>query len=331
MTVSSAIRSAETAVHSDVTAAPARSTGPGAAEETEESLYLIGRPPIKDVIRFARNQAVNPPDEGALVEAWNAAYAVVQSVEKKEGGIADDPPISPVGPECQGMLRELLKDPLVRDGYNTVATDVAMVELDRLVVYQKHIDLTFAAKLEARLGPVPSDHEVFKTCLPYDHPQPPVKWSAASGDKFVFMSPSNDLRFLGAMPLQPAQVRNAPPLGVLTGVIGLGVGFGSNFMNAVYAGKRLILNNGSHRAYALRKLGVTHVPCIIQHASSRHELALVAPPQVRRDPDYYLKRARPPMLKDYFNPRLRLILKTHRCLRQVTVRFDVEEHYVRAI
>ena len=113
--------------------------------------------------------------------------------------------------------------------------------------------------------------------------------------------------------------------------MGIAVGFGSNFLNAIYAENRLILNNGSHRAYALRRLGVTHAPCIVQHVSSRHELELVASSRVRRDPDRYLKSPRPSMLKDYFNPKLSIVLPVHRRVRQVTVRFDIDEEYVPAI
>jgi hypothetical protein len=117
----------------------------------------------------------------------------------------------------------------------------------------------------------------------------------------------------------------------MVGVVGLAVGFGTNFLNAVYIENRLILNNGSHRAYALRDMGVTHVPCIVQHASSRAELELVGSRFVRRDPDYYLKHPRPPMVKDYFDPQLRKIVPVHRRLRQVTVKFEVDEAFVPAM
>jgi hypothetical protein len=106
------------------------------------------------------------------------------------------------------------------------------------------------------------------------------------------------------------------------------VGFGSNFLNAVSAEGRLILTNGSHRAYALRHLGVTHAPCIVQHAKNRDELELVASSQVRKDPDLYLKVPRPSMLPDYFHPELQITLPVHQRTRQVTVRFEVDEEFV---
>jgi hypothetical protein len=138
------------------------------------------------------------------------------------------------------------------------------------------------------------------------------------------------MRFLGSMSLKPGNITDYAPPGDLAGVVGLAVGFGSNFLNAIYAENRLILTNGSHRAYTLRKLGVTHVPCIIQHVSLREKLEVVADSQVVDNPDYYLKNPRPSMLKDYFNPKLHKVMPVHRQLRQVTIKFEVEHGNVPA-
>lgn len=303
---------------------------PAAAPEVDEYLYLTGRPRLRDLVGFARSHAVTPPDEPALMETWQAAHERVRRLEVDEAGVADDPPIRPLGPEYEALLIELLGDPLIRHGFNTVPTDVALVELDRLVVYQKHIDLTYARRLARSLG-TPDNEQVFRTCLLHDHDEPPVKWSRVRHDRFVFMSPSNDLRFLGAVPLQRDQIKDYPERGKFVGVVGLAVGLGSNFLNAVYAEKRLILNNGSHRAYTLRRMGITHVPCIIQHCASRDEVEAVAATDVRKNPDTYLQHPRPSMLKDYFDPQLHMVMPVYRRLRQVTVRFEVEEHAVPAV
>lgn len=301
---------------------------PGAASAPDdETLYLIGRPPLKGFLRFVSGHAIAPPGEGTLSERWHQARDLVAKLETEEAGIADDPVIRKLGPEYEQLLRALLRDPLIQNGFNTVPTEIAMVELDRMVVYQEHIDVTFARGLEKRLGSNPGRDDLFRTCLPYDHPQPPVKWSRMHGDRFVFMSPSNDLRYLGGMALEPKHI-NHPPPGNLVGVVGIPVGFGSNFMNAIRVEKRLILNNGSHRAYALRRMGVTHVPCIVQHCSTRDELEVVACSQVRKSPELYLEHKRPPMLRDYLDPRLHMVMPVRRRLRQVVVKFEIEEDFV---
>lgn len=297
---------------------------------SDETLYLAGRPTLKGFLRFVRTHAVNPPSRGTLMEDWQAARDHIRLLEREEAGCADNPIITPIKVESKykPLLIEFLKDPLVQNSFNTVPTEVAFVELDRLVVYQKHIDLTFVRQLKQKLGAAPSEEAIFRACLSYDHPRPPAKWCRVRGDRFVFVSPSNDIRFLGHMSLKPRHIKDYPHPGALVGVVGLAVGFGSNFLNAFYAENRLILNNGSHRAYALRDMGFTHVPCIVQHVSSRDQLDVVAASAVADDPDCFLKGPRPAMLKDYFNPKLRKIMPVHRRLKQITVKFEVEDAYV---
>jgi hypothetical protein len=200
-----------------------------------------------------------------------------------------------------------------------------MVELDRMVVFQHHIDLTHVRELKKKIGPAPTEEQIFRICLPFDHPQPPVKWSRMRRDTYVFVSPSNDLRFLSMMPLDPDNITGYAPPGNLVGVIGAGIGFGSNFLNAIHIGNRVFLNNGSHRSYALRDLGVTHVPCIVQHVASMDELDIVNSSDIIDDPDYYLKHPRPAMFKDYFNPQLRKVMAAKRELRQIMVKFEITE------
>ncbi len=64
-------------------------------------------------------------------------------------------------------------------------------------------------------------------------------------------------------------------MGPVAGVLGLAVGFGANYLQAMYAKNRLILDNGSNRAYALCDMGINHVPCVVQHVSRREELGLI--------------------------------------------------------
>src|SRR3989441_3207007 len=209
-----------------------------------ENLYLIGRPTLKQFIRYVRGHAVDPPAEGALTAEWQAAQSVVRTLEKEEAGLADDPPIRSMGLEYESFLTEFLKDPLVHHNFNTVPTEVAFVELDRMVVYQKHIDLNFARELEGKLGPAPSEEQILKTCLPYDHPQPPVKWSRVHQNKYVFMSPSNDLRFLGIMPIKSTPIKANLPPGNLAAVAGMAAAFAPNFLTASSAVSGLFPTHG---------------------------------------------------------------------------------------
>src|SRR2546426_9067715 len=56
--------------------------------------------------------------------------------------------------------------------------------------------------------------------------------SRAHGNRFVFMSPSNDMRFLGTMKLQGDNITDYPPPGNLAGVVGLAVDRKSTRLNS---------------------------------------------------------------------------------------------------
>jgi len=155
------------------------------------------------------------------------------------------------------------------------------------------------------------------------HEVAPVKWSRVSDGK-SFPLAVQRLRFWpdGSNPASSTTLR-----GHLGGVVGLPVGFGSNFMNAIYAEQRLISTTAVIVPLPSARWGSR--TCLHrEHVASRDELEVVASSSVRRNPDLYLKHVRPPMLKDYFNPQLRMVTPVHRRLRQVTVRFEVEEDFV---
>ena len=298
----------------------------------DDYIYLIGRPTLRQFLSFVRHRTPNGrfADLGAATDEWRAAASHVAGLETTEAGLADHPAVGELPAHLEPLREQFMRDPLVEHGFNLVPAQVGIVDLDQLVVYQHHIDLSYVAGLKEKLGASPNEEAIFRLCLPFDHPRPPVQWARAHRDTYVFSSPSNDLRFLGAMPLDPGHVTGYPPPGALVGVVGLAVGFGSNFLSVISAFNRLILHNGSHRAFALRDLGITHAPCVIQHVYSREELNVVASDAVAERPDVFVGRKRPPMLKDYFDPKLRKILPVVRRLRQVTVKFQTDEAYVPA-
>jgi len=121
-------------------------------------------------------------------------------------------------------------------------------------------------------------------------------------------------------------VQNYHSFGPIAGVAGVVVGFGSNFLNVIRADNRLLLHNGYHRACALRALGVTHVPCIVQTVTRLDELELTAKTVVVEHPDFYFKTARPPLLKDFFDPQIRKILPTRKLVRMIEVNFEVKDY-----
>jgi hypothetical protein len=302
--------------------------GPAASDPAvDDYVFLVGRPPIGSYLRFVRSLAVNghAADQGELTAEWRRANDHLRTLETTEVGIADKPPIRDLPPDLAPLAAEVLRDPILQQAFRLVPARIGLVDLDRLVVFQKHINLHYVDQLKARLGNLPTAASVFRLALSLDRTEPPVRRMQGPGTTFSFLCPSNDFRFLESALLEPSQVQGLVSTGRPSGIIGLPVGFGCNYMNALEIDGRLVLNNGSHRAYALRDLGVREVPCLVQSLSSRDELELVASGDFRQAPDRYLRTPRPPLLRDYFDPKLRKIVPVPRKNRLVRVQVTVEQ------
>ena len=307
----------------------------------EDCLYLVGHTPLDQYLDFMESDAagVSRADRAQLAADWRAADDRRRALEDAERRWLDHPPlhaepdrrIQPLPPEMESLAPALADHPVFRRAFATVPARVALVELDALVVYQRTINLEHVRRLRARLGDAPSPRRVFDFCLPTvraPSEAAPFRLRRIGDDEFVFTCDSTDLRFLEAVTFEPAELSGYQPPGPVAGVVGLVVGFGSNFLNVISAENRLVLNNGNHRAHTLRQLGITHAPCVVQDVTRRDELKIVGGGRLRRDPDNYLKAVRPPMLKDFtdegLSRKVRLVKKT----RQVRLRWEVEEESI---
>ncbi len=292
----------------------------------EEHIYLVGHTPFKQYLDFMATEPIDAQtlDRKLLADEWRAANEHMQKLQQTEANWADDPPVQPIPKSMEPLLARVHADPIYQKAFTAVPVEIGLVELDRLVVRQKTINLAHVKRLQDRIGASPSQETVYRHCLPFDHPTAAHRVGYVSNNTYVFVSESNDIRFLDSLVFRPQQVSGYQPHGPLAGVVGLVVGFGSNYLNAIATEGRLVLNNGSHRAYALRQLGVTHVPCVLQKAKTRDELTVVAAGALRRSPDLYLKEPRPPVMKDYFDDRVIKIVRMAPTARHVRIHFTVE-------
>lgn len=271
-----------------------------------ELLWLLGQPHLGDYLDFVKHKAVGGRDidPALLAEEWRAANDLYYDLEQSEAGIADAAECLPLDPALAPLAAELAADPYYRETFDTLPAEVMMVELDKLVVSQTHIANLFSEARARALGGAPDPETLFRFCLPLEREVPPVRIQRLASDRYLFSSPSTDLRAHPPTLLRRDQIANIASFGPIAGVIGLIVGFGSNFLTAIRSDTRMVLHNGYHRAYSLRALGITHAPCIVETVTRKDELRVAASETVSDDPEFYFRAARPPLLKDFFNPRL---------------------------
>ncbi|HLG28488.1 MAG TPA: hypothetical protein VI423_11970 [Paenisporosarcina sp.] len=263
-------------------------------------------------------------DMGALTQEWRNANDRVKEIEITEAGCSDNHLPSPIPTKLKELLEKVKQDEILKRGYSMVPYEFGLVELDKLIVFQKYINLAHVGRLKKELGAKPSEEKIFELCMPFNHPVPDFNQQQINQNSYDFVSPSNDLRFLGAVSLTKEQITGYTSDGVVAGVIALFVGYGSNYLNAISVNNRLILNNGSHRAYTLRDMGVTHVPCVIQKVTRGEELELLGP-QIVQTVQLYQANLRPPLLKDFFDPKLRKIIHLSLKARHVQVSYGLNQ------
>ena len=160
-------------------------SGPSAPQgNADEHVFLVGRPPLGEYLGFIAMFAVGGTSipHGVLAAEWRAPNDHVKELEVNEAGFADNPNIGGVPKAQQALVREVFEDPIFKRSYQLVPTDIAIVELDRFVVFQKYINLNYVRVLQNKLGKKPTDDEVFRFCLPVDHPAPPGQAHANSSE-----------------------------------------------------------------------------------------------------------------------------------------------------
>ena len=304
--------------------------GQSDAQPTCAEIWLLGQPSLEDFLDHVRKAAVGGAEMARrpLVDAWRRANDVYARLEEEEDGIADAIGCAPLPDTMLPLAEALAGSDAFRRTFDRVPTGFAMVELDRIVVSQRRVTRTFVEALAARVTPRPDEAGLFRFCQPLERTDPPVRMRRLSGQRVLFTSDSNDLRFHEAALLQPDRIAGHAAFGPIQGVLGLIVGYGSNFLSAIRSGDRVVLHNGYHRAVALRAAGFTHAPCIVQDVTRRDELELTAASSVSGDPAFYFRARRPPLLKDFFDPRLSAVLPTKRAERFVEVSFEVKDYTV---
>lgn len=299
---------------------------------SHEEIWLLGQPLLRDYLHFVEESVIDGAkvNRAQLTDEWRAANDYYEELAKTEAGIADKVECRDLDPSLHQLAEAVKADSRYRQTFDSLPTRFGMVELDKLVVYQIHITGTFVDGLKNRLGPQPDPASLFHFCLPLDTPEAPVQIQKVGSKRYVFRSESTDFRFQESILLRPEQISGYENYGPMAGMVGLAVGFGSNFLNVIHDGdnNRLLLHNGYHRACALRALGITHAPCIIQTVTRRDELDISAHSDVAKSPGYYFNSPRPPLLKDYFDPKIRKVLPVKKMVRMVEVNFDVKEFWV---
>ena len=280
----------------------------------DELLLLLGHPPAADFFHVVRTLAIGgeQADTLELTREWRNASAHVRALQQSESALGVWPTLDPLPPSLSQLAEACLQDQAVMRTHQVMPRRWALVELDRLTIFQKRINLSWIAQLRSLIGQQPTAETLFGISSGSGLPAPAVRVTRSDDHTYTFTCNSGELRFLGMRLLEPSGALGDLTSARPTHVVGSCIGFGLNLLSAVHFRNRLILTNGSHRAYALRSLGVTHAPCWVAEAHHEDDLELLGVREVRAQLDRYVRASRPPLFKDYFDPALRKVISVPR-------------------
>lgn len=300
------------------------------AGAVRDELWLLGQPPLRDYLDFVRRLVFggSTMDLRALTDEWRTANDRYYDLELTEAGFADKAKRRSLPKGMRTLAETTSQHPHFRRTFDALPVAFEMVELDRLVVYQPHVTLPFADRLGEHLDPEMDAEALFRFCHPIERRDPPVRVRRIDDKRYLFSSDSTDFRLHDPVLLQPAQIVGHDSFGPISAAIGLVVGYGANYLSVIRSDNRLLLHNGYHRAYALRAAGITHAPAVVQTVTRRDELQLVASATVADEPAFFFASKRPPLLKDFFDPKIRKVFPVRRMEKLIEVSFEIREYDV---
>jgi hypothetical protein len=273
-------------------------------------LWLLGQPHLSDYLDFVANKVVGGKavDPHTLVEQWRAVNDLYYEMEQGEAGIADAITCLPIESELEIFAEEVRQSAWFKSSFDDLPSRIEKVELDKLILSQNHVELASSREAEAMAADLSDPEALFRFCLPLDRPQPPVRVQRVGSSRFILSSPSTDFRAHHCRMFRPEEISTLTSSGPIAGMIGLMFGFGSNFVTAIRSGSRVLLQNGYHRAYTLKSLGHDYCYCVVEDVTRKDELRLTATSDVADDPEFYFAAKRPPIMRDFFDPRLTTVL-----------------------
>lgn len=285
--------------------------------------YLYGAVTQAELNNFLETNAVDGEDTKAGIRAdWREAAELFQSLVQAEAGVADTVESRPLAASAESFVQRLRQTPTFIKTFADYPLSIEEVEIDRLVAPQRYVHLDYVDKLKSRFVPA----RLPEFCFDPSSDATPVLIARTDKNVFTASSENPGLRLLGAIE-QPYNPSTMPTTGGQpVHAIFLLCGYGSCVINVLRVGRRLILNNGFHRLYALRSLGVSRAPVVVQHVT-RPESEL-PPVVVGLSRDYLVGSPRPAIMRDFFDERLNCQIRQRNFVKSLQIGWDVYETLV---
>jgi len=289
-------------------------------EEYQPYLYLysaMNKPSVEGLVRSfcSEDEIADLPN---TITSWQQARSDLQRIVNQEAGIANNAQTYDIGQNQK--LDDLQNDALFRNTFSNNPIEFKMVDIDTLIATQRHVYLDYVNEIENTITANPSTDDLIDICLPIRPTPPEPKVTNIGPGSWLFSSPSPDCRYLGGYlkeRLTEDDLRYTHVSGFPIKAITLFVGYGGSPINVYHVNNRLVLNNGFHRVFALRRKGITRIPVVIQQVANPE---FEFPKEILTlSREYLINDPRPILVKDFFTNGLTREFKKKKMITTVQV------------
>lgn len=259
-----------------------------------------------------------------IKHSWPAATGAFQEIVSAGIGPPESIETRPLSSTLDSYLNGIRANPSFAKTFANYPISFEEVEIDKLVAGQRIVHLDWVQQLKQ--NGIPENLPAF--CLEPGQDSTPITIARTGNTAFTASSHNPSMRFLGVheKPYEPDNVPGRHPGGQPVHAIVLLLGYGISSVNVYRVGRRLILGNGFHRLYALRALGISHAPVVVQNVTHPQ---LEMPQVIAEVPrEHLVGTARPGMMKDFFDERLVCEITQKKFIKTIQVGWGTNEALV---
>lgn len=289
--------------------------------ETEEKVYLLGFMPLNEVSGLVLGELGESLDLDRIKKLWLPKTQKAAELSMLDVRLLDDDKmkeiVKDVDPKYSKKIESIENKLLLNPFWKANKHSFKMVKIDELITLQGFINIERASKLAKRISKDATVSELLDYTIDLNRKPDAINRHQISNNAFLFSTKNHDIR------LGKIEVRQIPqyderegnsthtvPALVIPIIEGDPIIYCLRTYNFIpmpdgtqKKNYYLTLQNGFHRAYALRSLGIEYMPCIVIDPISFDETTML---QGRWSQERKTQEVspRPPLMKDFFNPEL---------------------------
>lgn len=288
--------------------------------ETEEKVYLLGFMPSGEVNGLVLSELGESFNLDRVKKLWLPKSQKMNQLFVSDMQLLDDEKmkvvIKDIDPKHSKKIETIETQFQLNPFWQANKHSIKMVKIDELITLQNSVNIDRANNLAKRISKDATVEDLLDYNFDFNRKPPVIHNHLISPNAMLFSSNDNDIR------PSKIEVRNIPRYAengiddctVPALVIPVVVGEPSVYCIRTYAPVQmpdgttkmiyfLILQNGIHRAYALRSLGIEYMPCLIIDPVTAGETDMLMG-NWSQERKLQSASQRPPLMKDFFNPEL---------------------------